>query len=166
MTAHPVTHTGWPSAAATRIGLLRTVARDVLTLLLAFASCAALATAYLLLRTDRGALDAPAPDAALAAAIAAAAIPTWTAYQWRRGIRVGSARSLLGIALHPANAPAWCWLAATLGLLSLRLPALVVLALAVAVTLLAVASFLLLLLRPEAQPLHIQIANIRLRRPA
>ncbi len=166
MTAHPLINTGWPSATTTRIGLLRTVACDVLTLLLTFASCAALAFVYLLIRTDRGALDAPAPDAALAAAIAAAAVPVWTAYQWRRGIRVGGARSLLGITLHPANAPAWYWLATTLELLSLRLPALVVLALAVTVTLLAVASFLLLLLRPEAQPLHIQITNIHLRRPA
>ena len=153
-----------PFEASPRVRILRAVAFHVATLLVAFAATATLATIYLLARTDRGAVDAADSDANVAVAILTAAVPAWTAYQWRRGAHIVTPRSVLRAALYPANLPAWLWLAATVALLPpLAIPALVVSGIALAVAVLAFASLLLLLLRPHSAPLHDRVSRIRLR---
>jgi hypothetical protein len=148
------------------------------------AAAMAVATAWLLLRTDLGRRDAGAGDAVAAVSLVAAAVPAWTAWlaarlwrdaatpgQRRQGLALASAgaspepvrwRPIARLTLHPLSLPAWLWLALTAALGGVPwlwlMPALV----AAIVALAALASLALLLARPQRRAVHDLLARTRL----
>ena len=160
------------SAHRTRARLLRSLARDVATLLLAFALAAAFATAYLLLRTDRGRLDVSAFDATIAFAVLASSAPAWTAWRivrtpsplaWPDGHANAQAVVTRGVLvlLHPCVIPSLFWLAGLLALMEVPVAWLLTLAVAGITTALGLTSLLTMLVRPTATPLHLRVARRR-----
>jgi hypothetical protein len=165
------------AASPTRGAVLLMIAADAGTFVLATGAAVVAATAWILARTDAGAVDVSSYDAAFALSLAAAMFPAWTAWQW--GILVGNGmtfgntrrssradtetrgrRRACWLALHPVTAPAWAWL---LGMLALLVPPITDAALWVLAALagLSISSLVLVLLRPGTRPLHVRIAMLR-----
>jgi hypothetical protein len=147
------------------VALLRDVARHLAALLAVSLSATLVAFAWLLVRSDGGALDVTSGDAIFAAAVVAAALPAWTVMQWhdvaaaRRGTRARTRwRRALWFALHPVSIPAWSWLATLLAIVTMTLAAYVALAISVVVLLLGIASLCTLLAAPHAHALHTRLA--------
>ena len=172
-------------ARATRGRRAAALALDAGSGLLAALAAAVLATAWLLARTGRGALDPTDGDTALAFAVVAAVPAAWVAWlvlRLRRDaatpgqralhLHVASARGLeapapaatravVRLAVHPLGAVGWAWLA-MLTALAGGWPldaAFGLVALAVAAA--GLASAAMLLVRPHARPLHDRIAGTR-----
>jgi hypothetical protein len=162
--------------------LLLAVVIDTGTFVLVCGAATLCALAWMLARTDAGAVDVSGPDAAFALSLMAAALPAWTAWRWRalfrNGTTFGSAHSssratitthewrrALWLALHPVSTPAWAWL---VGMLALLMPPLTAAALwsLAALTGLSVVSLVLLLLQPRSRPLHVRLAMLRAKQDA
>lgn len=151
---------------------------DWMALLLMLAVAMVVAFAWLLLRTQAGRYDAPAPDALAAASSVAAAVPAWAAWQaarlytrgatvgqWRLGLTVHGSprRRVVRFVLHPAFFPVWMWLAVTAVVAEGLRPALAVLSWATAATIL---TGIPLLVPRYRRPLHDLATGTRLaRRP-
>ena len=190
--AMPTTVAAAPAAAAaprsgSRAALLLAIAIDAATLGLALFAGAAIGAAWLLLRSEAGSIDAPFRDAALALALCAAAVPAWTAWQWRAlvehgttfggriarldGVPAAPSRRLLRLLLHPISVPAWCWLAATVAVAAapgdraIEWATAGVALVALLLALLGLASLVQLLRRPHARSLHERLASIGARHP-
>ncbi|MFA7297401.1 MAG: hypothetical protein WC211_09505 [Dehalococcoidia bacterium] len=163
-------------ADSPRWRLLAALGLDLLALLTMLLAAAASAMLWLLTRTQAGRIDVTPADGAVALSLIAAALPAWVAIEWFALLRIGRtvggrvagldaaapvrgpARALL-LLLHPASAVLWAWLAAGAALLDAT-PATEALALlAAAVLLLSLASLLRLLLRPDAEALHMTLAR-------
>jgi len=160
--------------------LLLACAYDAGTLLVALFGSSAVATAWMLSRSDWGRVDLGAPDADLALAISISAGPAWTAWQWLHvwseggtfGVRramsgspqpasASPVRRVVWLALHPVSIPFWGW--ATSIFIATGTPAfmaagLLPATLGLLAALLAIASFVMLLVRPLLSPLHTWIA--------
>lgn len=142
----------------------------------------ATATLWLLLSSDRGAID-PAPrDAALAWAIAGAAAPAWLAWlaarlhresatpgQRAAGLRVagvdgtrGRARLAARLAAHPFGSVGWAWAAMLTAVAGGELLAALLLVVAAATLTAGMVTSVLLLVRPRMRPLHDRLAGTRL----
>jgi hypothetical protein len=172
-----------PFEVATRGRLLLGWAYDLATLALSVLASSVLATAWMLARTGRGRDDLEITDAILGLALALAAAPAWTAWQWlslhEAGRTFGQARAhlvppaplqgvgrVVSLLLHPASLPLWAWTFAALYLSGA--PPLVVLSSlplvwALVVTLTAAVSLVMLLARPTALPLHRSLASALVR---
>lgn len=152
---------------------------DVGTLLVTLAGSLAIATIWMLARTGRGDSDLGTTDAIIGFALALAAAPAWTAWQWlalleaRRTfgaerLHLASAAPFEPLAraawlvLHPVSLPFWAWAAAVCyfsGAAVLVVLSSLPLVLTGLVTLLTAASFVLLLAKPAARPLHSLLAS-------
>ena len=165
-----------------RGAVVRVIAVDAGTFVLAAGATMVAATAWMLARTDGGAVDVSSYDAAFALSFAAAMLPAWTAWQWRallrNGTTFGSARKssraniekrgwrrALWLALHPVTTPAWAWLVAMLALLTPSIAGAAFWALTMFAGL-SIISLVLLLLQPRARPLHVRLAMLRAKQDA
>jgi hypothetical protein len=167
-----------PSGVATRRARLRALLSDIGTLLGGSLLAVLLAFAYLLVRTNGGATDVGDFDSALAGALLLAIPPTWAARllislaenratpgQRRAGLVIARredrrpAALLLGMAMHPLSLPLWVWSAVMLLMLSVPvLPWLVALWCAL-VTIVGLASLVVLIVQPQAPAIHDQLAG-------
>ncbi len=168
-----------PPLAPGRSRILAAAAIDAALLVGIHAGALALATGWLLARTDAGRVDVGEGDAVVAVAIAGAAAPAWVAWTLlithRRlgtpGQRVARVRpvpewgvpqwSLYVRAMtSPLSLPGWLWMAATplvAGMTAwLALPALLA---AAAVLAGGVGSLAIALVRPSARMLHDRVAR-------
>ena len=152
------------------------VARDAATLLLPLVIAMALATVWLLARTEAGLLAVRDVDARRAAALVLAVPPAWLAWLLpgvARGATVGQRHADLQVrgnwlarvnrlAFHPLALPLWGWLALVLA--AANLPRLAVaVALVAAFTLaLALGSTVLWAASPASRALHDRVGRTRL----
>lgn len=166
------------TAPALRRRRLAAAGADAATLALALLAAGALATAWLLVRTAWGRDDTTQGEAALAFALGGAAVPAWTAWvtlhlydrgatpgqRWQRLAieAVSPARRALRLAAHPLALPAWGWLLTVLFLLDARWLAAPAVLLTLAVMGSALASLVLLLVRPAWRGPHDRLARTRL----
>ncbi|MEZ4502858.1 MAG: RDD family protein [Dehalococcoidia bacterium] len=147
------------------------------TALVAFEGVAFLvAVAWLLVRTEWGAIDVRDGDAVVAASLLAAAPAAWAAWialEATRGATPGERRARLHVtstprrallrqATRPLAGLAWGWLALFVLVVLGPWPALVLLVVAGLVLLAGLASMVLWLARPEAPALHDRLAGTRL----
>jgi hypothetical protein len=153
------------------------LALDLGVLFVLEGAAAALATAWLLVRSSWGRFDVGVGDAYIATALLGAIPPAWGAWQaWRfarEGATFGQVRMRLAVdsgegprrfvrlVAHPASLPCWGWLWVTL--LLLGLPWLPVLARLGFVLVLgaAVLSAATMIARPHWPPLHDRLAGTR-----
>lgn len=168
-------------ALVSRRRRLGAAAIDAASVLGSMAGGAALAFAWLLLRTSLGRSDAGSADGVLAASLAGATIPAWSAFialrvrrdgatpgQRRTGLAVeplpGARRGArhLRLALHPVMLPLWGWLTLTALLGGLPWLFLLPVLAAAAVVLAGTVSFAMLLASPHARAVHDRLAQTAL----
>jgi hypothetical protein len=154
---------------------------DAAGALAAIAVGAAVATAWLMLRTGFGRADVDGGDAIAAVSFVGATIPAWAAWLALRVRRDGctpgqrrarmfveplpgamSWRRQLRLAAHPLTLPVWGWLTLTALLSGVPWLWLPVAAGGMVVALAGVLSFALLLVRPELNAMHDLLARTRL----
>jgi hypothetical protein len=162
-----------------RARLLGMVGIDLASLAAVVALAAGGACVWLLTRTEAGRLDVSTADGMTALAIVMAALPAWSALQVglllgrggtlgglaahaeRAALPASPGRCALWLALHPIAAPTWLWTAAALALPAWEIASLAVLGVTLAIALLAAASLVIALAKPESRPLHSRLAGVR-----
>jgi hypothetical protein len=156
---------------------VRALVDDLAVLVAAEMLVAAVATIWLVARTDLGRLDIGDGDAAMALALLGGVVPAWLAWlalaaidgatpgHRRAGLAIEAGRPrdrLLRLALDPRGLVGWVWLVALLWLgeaVLVRWLALLALAVVLGMTL---TSLVLWLLRPENPPPYDRVARTRL----
>ncbi len=148
------------------------------TLVASLAFGVAVALAYLLMRTSRGLLDVSPGDGMIGLAVCAAALPAWTALEWRSLLTTGGtlgSRALhssidllprrglarwLTLALHPSATVAWLWLGLGLALPAWYLASGIAVVISFAVLTMAVATLVVQLVWPEANSVHGRVVRL------
>ncbi len=155
---------------------------DLVTLVGALIASGLVAVVWLLTRTEAGLVDPGGDDAVIAFAMWAAAMPAWSAWQWRslqlhatsRGmhsVAPGSAsqlfagrRRVLWFMLHPVTVPAWIWLALTALIPGPFQLAVLPIAIATLQLVMTLTSCIVVFVTPSRPPGHVRVARGRRRR--
>ena len=171
----PITH------ATSRRRRLAAASIDALGAMLAVAAGAAVAAVWLMSRSELGRTDASSGDAVAAASFVGAALPAWAVWialrVRREGVtpgqraaglavsadaRMGSWLPVLRLVIHPLALPVWGWFVITAllsGIPWFWAPPVIA---GVAVAVAGLASFTLLLVRPDARAVHDRVARTAL----
>lgn len=170
------------SAPTGRRRLFAGFAFDLVTLVGAALTTGLVAIAWLLTRTEAGLVDPSDGDAVVAFAMWAAALPAWSAWQWRslalhatsrgmQSVAPGAAsqlfsgrRRVMWYLLHPVTVPAWIWLALTAAIPGPFQLAVLPAAIATLQTVMTVTSCIVVFIKPSRPPGHVRIARGRRRR--
>ena len=176
----PMLAAAFPSSgAASRTGVTRrarlsAVAFDLALLAASILAATVLAAAWLLLRTEAGALDVGRGDAAVAAALFLAASPAWAALLTleivSRGATPGMRRAgltvdgrtparLIRFAVHPASAAPWLWATVVASLATVPWLPIVLASMTIVVAAGGILSAALALRRADARGIHDVIAG-------